>query len=91
MSVITAGLVRFPTPAAVDLTAVDEPLPTMRHQRVVHRVQYVQLRRGQKAPVGAKVIRGADPTPRVVVQTVPIRPRVVRQRTVVRTRQSGRP
>ena len=90
MSVVTAGLVRFPTSTAADTAELDGPAPTTIEQRVVHHVKYVQLRRGQKAPAGAKVIRAADPTPRVVVRTVPTQPRVTRQRTVARSRQSGR-
>jgi hypothetical protein len=95
MSIVTAGLVRFPvaTSSDADLAAV-APDPTQgAPQKVVHRVKYVQLKPGQKAPAGAKVIKGAQPTPRVVVRTIPA-PRQVasapRPRPVARTRQSGR-
>lgn len=94
MSVVTAGLVRFPTSTAADTAALDEPTPAPVQARVVHHVRYVQLKRGEKAPKGAKVIRGADPTPRVVVRNVPAPPRATtrttRARPVARSRQSGR-
>jgi hypothetical protein len=53
-------------------------------------IRYVQLRPGQKAPPGARVIRAAEPTPRVVV--VASHSTATRRqppRVVVRTRQSG--
>jgi hypothetical protein len=93
MSIVTAGLVRFPVASGSDLASVTlEPTPGV-PTKVVHRIRYVQLKRGEKAPAGARVIRGADPTPRVVVRTIPA-PRQAavthRQRPVARTRQSGR-
>lgn len=93
MSVVTAGLVRLPVADAADTTALaPEPSPVAQEQ-VVHRIRYVQLRRGERAPAGATVIRPADPTPRVVVRTMPApRPATTtpRRRTVARSRQSGR-
>jgi hypothetical protein len=93
MSVVTAGLARFPVATTSDPFAIaPEPTPGA-HETVVHRIRYVQLKRGQKPPAGAKVIRGADPTPRVVVRTIPA-PRstatTTRRRPVARSRQSGR-
>jgi hypothetical protein len=93
MSVVTAGLVRFPVAATPDVLAMGpEPSPAV-PETVVHRIKYVQLKRGQKAPPGARVIRGADPTPRVVVRTIPARrstSTTTRRQPVARTRQSGR-
>ena len=48
MSVVTAGLVRFPVTDATDTTAlVPEPPPAAREE-VVHRIRYVQLRPGER-------------------------------------------
>lgn len=93
VSIMAAGLVRFPAPAA-DAIAADvatvETLATARPEVIVqHRTVYVQLKRGQHAPRGAKVIAGAVPTPRVVVTRIAARPATPR-RAVVKTRQSGR-
>ena len=93
MSVVTAGLVRFPVTDATDTAAlIPEPSSAADQQEVVHRIRYIQLRPGERAPAGAEVIRPADPTPRVIVRTVPA-PRQVsttpRRRSVARSRQSG--
>lgn len=93
LSVVAASLVRFPVTDAADTSAlVPEPRSTA-HEEVVHRIRYVQLKRGEHAPAGATVIRHADPTPRIVVRTVPA-PRQAtttpRRRSVARSRQSGR-
>jgi hypothetical protein len=92
MSIVTAGLVHFPVTDAADTTSLGpDPMPVTNEQ-VVHRVRYVQLKRGERPPKGAKVIRRADPTPRVVVRTVPAKRRTTaatRRRPVARTRQSG--
>jgi hypothetical protein len=94
MSIVTAGLVRFPVTSASDAAAIDaEPTNPVSHEEVIHRIRYVQLKRGERAPKGARVIRRADPTPRVVVRVVPARRQVAvapRPRKVARTRQSGR-
>ena len=93
MSVVTAGLVRFPVTVTTDLTAVASEPPPVADEEVVHRIRYVQLRPGERAPAGATVIRQADPTPRIVVRTVPGPRRVAttpRRRVVARSRQSGR-
>jgi hypothetical protein len=62
--------------------------------RTKRAVKYVRLKPGQKAPKGAKVIREAAPTPRIVVRrTAPAPAPAAAQRTrvkvVTRTRQSG--
>jgi hypothetical protein len=94
MSVVTAGLVRFPVATTPDVLAIGpEPSTGAQEATVVRRIRYVQLKRGQKAPPGARVIRGADPTPRVVVRTIPARRSATtptRRQPVARTRQSGR-
>jgi hypothetical protein len=91
LSVMAAGLVRFPAadPATVadDATLAEAPAPAV---RVEKRIRYVQLKTGQKAPPGARVIDAAQPTPRVVVTRIQA-PAPVRRRVVTRTRQSGRP
>ncbi|MFN8519895.1 MAG: hypothetical protein U0667_11020 [Chloroflexota bacterium] len=93
MSIVTAGLVRFPVADAPDPSALASGPMLGVPQQVVHRIRYVQLKRGEKAPPGAMVIHGADPTPRVVVRTIPA-PRnaatTPRRPAVARTRQSGR-
>ncbi len=92
VSIMAAGLVRLPLPAgeAIVADAVSvETLSTARPEvRIKHRVRYIQLRRGQKAPRGARVISGAVPTPRVIVTRLPGRPATTR-RVVRHTRQSG--
>ncbi len=93
MSIVTAGLVRFPHASTPEVLAIGPGDTPSAQQTVVHRIRYVQLKRGQKAPAGARVIRDADPTPRVVVRTVPARRTATtapRRRPVTRTRQSGR-
>ena len=107
MTVIGAGLVRFPV-AADELVAVESKgsdraearQPKATRTRITsakRQVRYVRLKPGQRAPRGAKVIREAAPTPRVVIlrvaQAAPAagaaqQPRATR-RVVTRTRQSG--
>lgn len=92
-SITVAGMVRFPVQPS-DAIAADagsiEVLSTAQPEIIVrHRVRYVQLRPGEHAPKGAKVIDGAVPTPRVVVTRIAPRPATTR-RVVVHTRQSGR-
>jgi hypothetical protein len=102
VSLMAAGLVRSPVPpveGAEDDTALEalttEVIATARPEvRVKHRTVYVQLKRGQKAPKGAKVIEGKAPPPRVVVTRIRSKPATTRQvrskpRRVTRTRQSG--
>ena len=90
VSIMAAGLVRFPTPsggavAADPAAAADAPvietLATARPEvRIQHRTVYVHLRPGQHAPKGAKVIAGKVPPPRVVVTTLPGRAATTRVR-----------
>lgn len=102
VSIMAAGLVRSPVPpaeGAADDPAVEalttEVIATARPEvRVKHRTVYVQLKRGQKAPKGARVIEGTAPPPRVVVTRIRSKPATTRQvpskpRRVARTRQSG--
>ena len=103
VSIMTAGLIRFPMStgdASADAITADAPpstetLSTARPAvRIKHKTVYVQLKRGQQAPRGAKVISGAVPTPRIVVTSYPAKAATARvrpatRRVVTRTRQSG--
>ena len=93
VSIMAAGLVRFPIPGsdpsgdviAADPAAVATPivetLATARPEvRISHRTVYVHLRPGQRAPKGAQVIAGKAPPPRVVVTTLPGRAATTRVR-----------
>ncbi len=101
LTVIGAGLVRFPvaaddpvaaTPETAD-TATTAQAATSARVKATRPVKYVRLKPGQKAPKGAKVIREAAPTPRVVIRrvtpTVRQAPQPAPRRVVTRTRQSG--
>ena len=89
VTVVGAGLVDFPPAVA------EEPLPApakagvTKAERVKRPVKYVRLKPGQRAPKGAKVIKEAAPTPRVVVQRVVIPAKSQTRRPVTRSRQSG--
>lgn len=92
MSIVTAGLARFPVTDTVDTAALDPGHTAEAHQEVIHRIRYVQLRRGERAPTGARVVSRPDPTPRVVVRTLPSERQTTtapKRRTVARSRQSG--
>jgi hypothetical protein len=102
-AIMAAGLVRYPVSVADgagDATTADAPvvetIATARPEvRIKHRTVYVHLKRGQKAPKGAKVIEGKAPPPRVVVTRIAGKPAATRQTrvrraVVTRTRQSGR-
>ncbi len=93
LTVIGAGLVRFPLAADDPVVPAPEPKVERAKQPVERPVTYVRLKPGQKAPKGAKVIRKPAPTPRIVVRRVaPVSqaaPRPAPQRVVTRTRQSG--
>lgn len=93
LTVIGAGLVRFPM-AAEDPSAAEPPTDATTASRdgsgaVERPITYVRLKPGQRAPKGAKVIREAASTPRVVVRRVAAPARQPSVRTVTRTRQSG--
>ena len=92
LSVMVAGLVRFPVADPVttaDALAGTADTTTTVETKVQKRIRYVQLKPGQAAPPGAKVIDAAAPTPRVVVTR--IQAPVVHRRVVTHTRQSGKP
>ena len=89
VTVVGAGLVDFP-PAVAEEPASASPTESVEQVKKVQRlVRYVRLKPGQKAPKGARVIREAAPTPRVVVQRI-VEP-AARQsgRTAAKSRQSG--
>jgi hypothetical protein len=81
------GPVIAPAPAERAVAEVAVAPARQRTTRVTRRIRYVRLRPGQRPPPGARVIREAAPTPRVVIDRI-----VVPQRTrvVARSRQSGR-
>lgn len=89
VAIIGAGLVDYPPAGAV------EPQPATAQARATKTevsrrpVRYVRLKPGQKAPKGAKVIREAAPTPRVVVRKIVVPAASRPARTVARSRQSG--
>ena len=89
VTVVGAGLVDFPPAVA------EEPGPTpteagvAKVEKVKRPVKYVRLKPGQKAPKGAKVIKEAAPTPRVVVQRVVVPAQRQTRPAVTRSRQSG--
>lgn len=94
VTIVGAGLVDFPSavaevPAVAPATTAGDTAGTTNTKKVERPVRYVRLKPGQKAPKGAKVIREAAPTPRIVVQrivtTTPSQP----ARSVARSRQSG--
>ncbi len=90
LTVIGAGLVRFPAAADEATAPAPQPARVGAKAKLERPVRYVRLKPGQKAPKGATVIREAAPTPRIVVQRVapqPVQQRSVR--VVSRTRQSG--
>ncbi len=90
VSVIGAGLVHFPTTQAQAPTTAPAPASAGKGVAKVERpVTYVRLKPGQRAPKGARVIREAAPTPRVVVRRVVVSAPVRSTRTVTRSRQSG--
>ncbi len=75
-----------PAPAATpEPTAAPTPPPLV----VKHVTRYVQLKPGQTAPPGATVVKKPDPSPRVVVVTIPAPAAAPRRVVVVTTRQSG--
>ena len=95
LTVIGAGLVRFPVSGSEASAATPGQAKTDRQVEATPRVRYIKLKPGQKAPEGARVITRKAPPPRVVVRRVtvsaPSAPRTAptRSRPVVRTRQSG--
>jgi hypothetical protein len=90
VSVVAAGLVDFPPAAAEEPQPAPVKAGVTTTEKVKRPVTYVRLKPGQKAPRGARVIREAAPTPRVVVQRVVVPAPGRSARTVARSRQSGR-
>jgi hypothetical protein len=95
LALIANGLVAVPLTSDAAATVPDAS-STRARPRTAHvkqRVRYVHLKPGQAAPRGAKVIREADPAPRVVVRLVPssrsVRTAPMARRVVTRSRQSG--
>jgi hypothetical protein len=85
-----AGFVRFPSATAVTVDEATAPSTARAtHVTVQHRVRYVRLRPGQRAPAGARVIREDAPAPRIIVRHVAAPAPVSVRRPIVRTRQSG--
>jgi hypothetical protein len=96
LTVMGAGLVEFPSTEALDTAttpADSEMTQAAKPGKAERRVRYVRLKPGQKAPRGAKVVREAAPTPRVVVRRI-VTPAVNAPssgatRAAARSRQSG--
>ena len=88
-TVIGAGLVDYPMAVAEQPSATADQAREVKPKQVERKVRYVRLKPGQKAPKGAKVIREAAPTPRVVVRRVVVREPSRSTRPVARSRQSG--
>jgi hypothetical protein len=104
---MATAIIRPPAPAAVAAPdpTVGPPDPTTPPPAPVvvrHVTQYVQLKPGETAPPGAKVVKKAAPSPRVIVVTItppptpipvvqPAAPAPRRVVVVTTTRQSGQP
>jgi hypothetical protein len=89
VTAIAAGLVDFPPAAAEEPPSKRTATDVAKVGKVERPVKYVRLKPGQRAPKGAKVIREAAPTPRVVVRRVVTPAPGGPVRTVARSRQSG--
>jgi hypothetical protein len=89
LSLILAGFVRLPTAAETTSANPSERAAAETKVKVERRVRYVRLKPGQKAPPGARVIREAAPTPRVIVRNVAAPSVRTTRMPVARTRQSG--
>lgn len=88
-TVITAGLVDFPSAVADGEASTSTTRPRSLVEVIERPVRYVRLKPGEQAPKGARVIREASPTPRVVVRRTVTQPSSQLRRAVARTRQSG--
>ena len=89
LTVVGAGLVDFPSAVAEEAPTAPAKAGVTTTEKAKRPVQYVRLKPGQKAPKGARVIREAAPTPRVVVQRVVVPAPRKSGRIVARSRQSG--
>jgi hypothetical protein len=85
MSAILSAIVAPPQPIVGQPVAGAMPAATPDAQ--VQQVVYVQLKPGQTAPPGARVIDAAAPTPMTVVTVLP---GAVQKPVVVKTTQSGK-
>lgn len=91
MSVLTGGLVRL-SPSDTDAADGSPVAAPAVGEEALHLVRYVQLRPGEQPPPGALVVQGTDPTPRIVVTTLPGDRQATtasRRRSTARSRQSG--
>jgi hypothetical protein len=93
---MTTAIIRppAPAPAPVEITVQAEASQAPDPQPVVirHVTRYVQLKAGETAPPGAKVVQKPDPSPRIVIVTLPApasTPKSAPKRVVAVTRQSG--
>ncbi len=93
VSVMAAGMIRFPPAKPTSTDVVTEPAaPQAQTVEVHHIVQYLHLKPGQQAPLGATVIDANAPAPRVVVSHVAAPPGPApTPRVIVKTHQSGHP
>jgi len=89
VTVVGAGLVDFPPAVAEEPLSAPVKAGVGKVEKVKRPVKYVRLKPGQKAPKGARVIKEAAPTPRVVVQRVVVPAPSRSGRSVARSRQSG--
>ena len=89
VTVVGAGLVDFPPAQAEEPLSAPAKAGVAQGEQVKRPVRYVRLKPGQKAPKGARVIKEAAPTPRVVVRRVVVPTSTQSRRTVARSRQSG--
>lgn len=89
VTIVGAGLVDYPPAVADEPPSAPAEAGSAKVEQVKRPVKYVRLQPGQKAPKGARVIKEAAPTPRVVVQRVVVPAPRQSSRTVARSRQSG--
>jgi hypothetical protein len=85
MSAILSAIVAPPQPVVGEPVAGAMPASTPATQ--VQQIVYVQLKPGETAPPGARVIDAAAPTPITVVTVLP---GAVQKPVVVKTTQSGK-
>jgi hypothetical protein len=72
LTVVGAGMVRFPVAATETPSAATADRTTKKAANAQRLVRYIKLKRGQKAPKGAKVIQKAAPKPRIVIRRVTV-------------------
>lgn len=89
VTIVGAGLVDYPPAVAEEPPSAPAKAGSAKVEQAKRPVKYVRLKPGQKAPKGARVIKEAAPTPRVVVQRVVVPAPRQSGRTVARSRQSG--